>query len=97
MPLTCPRCGTALPENARSCPHCGQAPGPEPVPEPEFRHWRRRFHVRLTVFCAMAVPVGLLFLGSSPSVAIIVSGLGLAGVLVGLLKLSRLPAGTHRH
>jgi len=51
----------------------------------------------LIIFCAIAMPVGLFFLGSSPSTAATVSGLGAAGVVVGLIRLSRLPVECRRH
>lgn len=47
--------------------------------EPEFRRWLIRVYTRRLVFCAVAVPVGLLFLEISLSTTIIVSGLGMLG------------------
>jgi hypothetical protein len=96
MLTTCPHCSAPLREAARFCPSCGGALETRPTGEPEFRRWRRRYFRRLTVFCAIAIPVGLLFVTTSPPTTIIVSGLGLFGLTVGLIRLSTLRASTRR-
>ncbi len=83
MSPECPRCLTELPKRARYCPRCGQA-------EPEFRAWRRRVNTRIVVFCAIAIVVGLCFLPARREITLLVSGLGLLGVIHGLIRLSRL-------
>lgn len=42
---------------------------------------------RLTVLCAIAIPIGFLFI-KRPETTIIVSGLGAIGTIVGVRKLS---------
>ena len=64
--------------------------GAKPAREPEFRRWRRRVNRRLTIFSAIAILVGLLFLGTNPFTTLIVSGLGGFGLIFGLLRHSRL-------
>lgn len=88
MSLTCPHCHAALARRAHYCSHCGQSQ----VGEPEFRRWLTRVYRRQAIFCAVAIPVGLLFLTISPVTTVIVSGLGALGLIVSVWRLSRVSA-----
>lgn len=88
MALVCSKCRTELPRPVRFCSQCGHAMNDEP----EFRRWLIHVYKRQLVFCAVAIPVGLLFLGISRPTTIIVSGLGTLGFIVSLLRLKRISA-----
>lgn len=44
------------------------------------------------MFCAIAIPVGLVFMSFSPATTLIVSGLGAVGLVIGIIRLNRMPA-----
>lgn len=45
---------------------------------------------RQTIFCAIAIPIGLAFLMINPLVTLLVSGLGALGFTIGVVKLARM-------
>lgn len=63
--------------------------------EPAFRAWLFRRHKRLALISGVAIPVGVLFVPLSPATAVIVSGLGLVGLVVAYRRLSKLTTGEY--
>ncbi len=88
MTLSCPHCSDAIRPRSRYCPKCGAAL----TADAGFRRWHREMRRRQTIFCAIAIPIGLAFLPVSPAVTLLVSGLGALGVVIGLRRLAHMPA-----
>jgi len=86
MAQSCSKCGGSIRPGSRFCPTCGSELGAEP----EFRRRRREQCRRSTIFCALAIPVGLVFLSFSPATTLIVSGLGAVGLVIGIIRLNRM-------
>jgi len=86
MAFACHRCAAPLNRPARYCPRCGCSL----LEVSEFRIWQRGVYRRQAIFCGAAIPIGLLFLCFSPATTLIVSGLGMLGLIVSLRRLERM-------
>jgi len=56
----------------------------------EFRAWRKSRLVRLRILCAAGCLVGIIFINHDPATTLIVSGLGVLGVITTTAKLARI-------
>ena len=85
--IKCPACSLEISDKAEKCPSCGH-PIRAGNSEPEFRAWRKRRMIRLMILCAAAIPIGIIL--KNPAVWI----LGIAGVILGEMKLLHFMAGS---
>ena len=85
--VKCPECSKEISDQAEVCPSCGH-PMKAGNSEPEFKAWRKKRTLGLMILCAAAIPIGLIL--KNPVVWI----LGIAGVILGEMKLLHEAAGS---
>ena len=83
MLVKCPECSKEISEQAYTCPHCG-VPISESPGEKQIIAFRKRILIGGMILCILGIPIGIAL--KLPYVW----GLGIAGIIVGSIKLATL-------